>query len=81
MNTRMKKKLTLLTSFSMGVTSLTGSLMPVIAYAEETPSSPVNVSISDTEVTLENDQIARPLPSMMECCPLHPFSTRESTGL
>lgn len=59
MNTRMKKKLTLLTSFSMGVTSLTGSLMPVIAYAEETPSSPVNVSISDTEVTLENDQIAR----------------------
>ncbi len=59
MKTRTKKKLTLLTSFSMGVTSLTGALQPVIAFAEETPSSPVEVSISDTEVTLENAQIAR----------------------
>lgn len=59
MKTRTKKKLTLLTSFSMGVTSLTGALQPVIAFAQETPSSPVEVSISDTEVTLENAQIAR----------------------
>lgn len=59
MKTRTKKKLTLLTSFSMGVTSLTGALQPVIAFAEETPSSQVEVSISDTEVTLENAQIAR----------------------